>query len=245
MDLAADIATALTDLVHVLPPLDAGRREELIASIVEGAERYGAARDLVRDIKFADPASYRVRRWKRIRTLSGTLGKLTRKMQQELAYAVDRAADHPRARTSPPIEELCDLFEGRLPLLAPLQHRRVIVLPSKTAEAFVEDILTHLKWLMVLAQSAEMLDANEVDAAQPGPPKKPPDEIRYAFVCTVSLIFRKAYRIYGIEPTAYRDGQWCQFLAKILTCCEGLPRNEDHAYKLWRKAEQWAKATIP
>lgn len=233
MCLAAEITKAVAELGDALPPLDAEQTKRLTASIVEASELYGT----LRDTSHSAPASYRVRKWKRIGTLGGKLGKLAREMQLDLAYAVDRAIEHPRAKTTASIEELCALLQEKHRPLATFYRSAGIVLPSETARSFVEDILKHLKCLMVLAESAEMVDVDDVDDTHPGPPKKQPDLFRYGFVFAVSLIFRKSY---GIQPTGYRDGVWCQFLAKVLTCCEGQPRDNEHAYKLWRKVEPWA-----
>jgi hypothetical protein len=230
----ADIAGVLAGLDGILPALEAQQTEELTLCIVDEWRRHEAFRESRR----AGRPSNLLKKWREMQGLGRKLEVLAREMRQDLAYAVDRETQDARARIPPSLEEL-QALPPKHQAFASFAHAAGIVLPSTHAESLVADILKHLRALNKLAMSAELLDAGLLDETRrERPPPKQRDELRLAFVFTLSLIFR---RFYQHEPTAYRDGAWCQFLAAVLTCLEKQERDTEHAYELWRKVESWAR----
>lgn len=121
-------------------------------------------------------------------------------------------------------------------------HTMGCVLPRDSTKEVIVGLAERLSWGRDLAKLAH----SRVRARQaPGGGLvrlQRPEKARYDFITALALIFEDVFKS---RPSAFREGQWCAFLAATLSRVEGTELTVEGAYDLWLRVRRWEKDLSP
>ncbi len=221
----------LDDILEQLPASHAMPSAETRGEMLDNINRAGRDYDAYLNAKNATKPSNMKQTWEEIGKAAEHLGKLLAKIGDEAAYAYYEIHETPRL--TPTAEELKELFPGIQAFEIQFIQENKVYFPSDDAKSFVTLLISGLRTLVAISKKGVAFNP-PISAA--GPPPKQANHLRYNFVYSLSLIYKRAF---PAPPRITAEGHWVVFLSELLCSWEGKPLTPGGARSLWKDTKDF------